>query len=204
MPRPPGAQFLEVQFWHQLDGQTIINNYHYALDAGGFPETLAAAETEAQAFFDNVMVTPLYQGAFTAAMEFTKVSVQLIHPVRKAKGYAFPVGALNGLRAGTPMPSSTQTSVETRSDLGGSKGHGGTRFAGSVITDIADSEFTPAYLADLMNGVGALYGTPAWGVPAKLPIIFNRATPGQSEVIHAADPKVEVRTMRRRVVGRGI
>lgn len=204
MPIPGGSEVLEVQFWWKQDNQYMINGFHWAGPVGLIPQTLAAARAIANAAFAALNANAVFKAAYSTEVALERVSAQLIWPTRFAKGYSNNAASAPGTRAGDAMPTCSQLSVETMSDAGGPGGHGGNRWPGAVTTDMTASLWNDAYILDAQAAFDPMYAAPAW-IPAGFdPIIFKRSNPLGSNVIKATLWHNECRTLRRRVVGRGI
>lgn len=204
MPLPGTSQIVECTIVGEMAGQRILNTYHYVEFGGDLPATLVGANQMADDFNAIALDAAGLLSVLNPAYTLIRTTAQLIYPTRFVQGHSAAAAPAPGTRAGTPMASSTQWSVTTLSDAAGPGGHGGNRYAGLNIGDEALSLLTPAFILLAIDAVAPLYATMNLAGNAVFPIIYKRADPLSSNQIVDFDVEREVRTMRRRVVGRGI
>jgi len=204
MPIDPADQVIQITIIAELDSQDIYNCYHYVKLGGGMPLTLQFSQGLATDYYDNYVNIAAYKLMFNPLYEIKRVHGQIIYPVRNALGSKVPVGGIAGTRAGTPLPTSTQWSVTTLTDMPGPGGRGGNRYCGFNADDVEDSEITAAFGIDGNDGVLALYSPILIAGNPMDPLVYKRNDPLGSNRIVQYILEDEVRTMRRRVVGRGI
>jgi hypothetical protein len=132
---------------------------------------------------------------------------QWIHPIRYQKQDA-ALPTVFGTQSVPPAPPGTSVALERRGDIANRHGVGGVRVpaTNSTINDAVDGLILagqrPAWqaLADSMNDSWSTASTPGGTFT---PIIYNRAAPSASVIVTQGILHLQIRTMRRRVVGRG-
>lgn len=190
----------------RLSGQTIVNTFTHVV------QVLSGAPTVGQVY--DAMKDDWWTGgaavraAFRACLSSDYIldyfTCQVIHPVRyKRANYADPTtGSL-----ATPVKESATAQVIYRSgDLGSRKDQSSLHLTGAPNGLITDGIIDAGQLVAL-NALAVKCKT-AYNILTSTvsvtPVIFHRGPSPSYSVITDAIAKTEVRTMRRRVVGRGI
>lgn len=206
-PNLPDNSILEVVVGAKLNGQTIqfVTHYKYEENGGG-TLTVSAASTDLDVVInDTLRLIQIYCACLSSdAVPDNTYTIQAIYPTRFAKisftnshGALAPAGAL---------PPGNAIAVTKRSTGATRHSHGTTHVGavpaawitagvlnggeGSTYSDLGDQIAFPVDL-----GLGPQSATP---------VILRRGSPGLSEVITSTVTQPQARTMRRRVVGRGI
>lgn len=198
---------LEYIIMYQLDGQTLMNTFHYKYSEVAAPQTNAAVLLSDWLAAAKVDATGTYLALKAAAsnkVTFTTHRIQIIYPVRRA--YADGTLGAVGSRGDTAMPSGVSGCVFRKSDLAGRGTVGRIEVGGMLTDDALDGYVTPTYTALLSSIATTLILNRDIGVePASLqPILFKRSAPVFSPLVSQVGVRSTVRYMTRRTVGRGI
>jgi len=203
MPIPLASQIVECTVVGRQAGQMIMNTYHYYTNGDPIPGTLAWAAAAAADWSALTAGRADFMAMFNPLYEVRSVSVQLIWPTRYARGPFIQTPPVAGTRAGTITPPGTQWSATTLTDATGASSHGGNRYAGLNVADTDLGEITGAFGIVANDGVAPLYTDIALQGVALTPLVYNRNDPESSNPIANFIIEDQIRTMRRRVVGRG-
>ena len=205
MPGIPNVKVIvETVIAGRLDGQTTLNIFHWATEELTPDVSRAQATIMADNFKAMTAGALAFMNMFTTQWSIIQCYAQQIYPTRRARGVSAPAAPVDGMRAGTPLPTSVQWSSTSLTDKAGPGGHGGTRWPGAVVDDQANSKWTDAFLVDAADAIDFLFNPIVLNGQLWSPIVYNRLSPLLSEYVTSYILEDEVRTMRRRVVGRGI
>lgn len=198
----PVGTVAEITFVGDFANQTIMSVFHYVYVT---PVTItdgAAALSTLVADF-NTQLRPSYMNCLGSDYSLTALTGQSIFPLRYQR-LTFPQAGAPGTAnpAGTASTCAAITRKAERADRHAQ----GTLHVPCVPADgFANGRFTLGYLTLLSTLASALdNGLTSGGGGNWTPIIFNRQSPAASYTVRGATAQETVRTMRRRVVGRGI
>lgn len=198
---------IALTFQCSQDLQTVMSVFHYQyIGPTTIADGAAALDTLLSNQFEPGSLLDKYLLACNADLKVTNINAQLVAPGRFAKLSQLPaVGYSQGRIAGTPLPSSTAVAITKRGDSANRHSVGTLHMGGVDSASVADSVLTEAGKLLYAAVAGTLYFNIQANVDESFrPIIFNRAGPTSSVRVTAATKQNNVRTMRRRVVGRGI
>lgn len=204
MPIPGGQDIIEVVLRWLFNGQQLMNVVHYRADVGVVPHTLAGANNLADDAYNALTGDPNFLACFHASCFLDHCTAQVIAPTRFARGRSANVGGTAGTRVGTALPTSCQVSLTALTNNVGPAGHGGMRLAMGVVNDLLLSNWTAAFQTAIVLGVSTLYDSPPPFGANLVPIVYNKANYLNSNDVVSSVVEDQARTMRRRVVGRGI
>lgn len=199
-----GQKYL-VTFKGTLDGQQIRTTWWYQLSAVTGVPTTAQVESSINTILSAAgSLADLYAAVAPANYTLDSIAVQCVEPVR-VRGQDFPNG-LNGTAGDCNAPG-TAVVITLQGDLSG-RSHQCTKHipASTDVGDIAAGFCIGPYftkLQNLANGAVLPITGLAPGYTAS-PIIRNGPGNAQVTPIITGAAKSTIRTMRRRVVGRGI
>lgn len=201
---------LQVNVIYKLGTQLdkAMTTHHYKLTGASVPDGAAEAFAAAQNFKVAASL-PVQKWKATASPQTSvvDVSAQWIYPIRYRAQYAglAPVVGTFGTGIGPP---GTQVSVQRRGEEANRHALGGIRFPATALETAEDG-----------NGLISALAAPGWAAvrdackvtwstalnpgATYVPIIFNRLSPASSVLVTDTILFTELRTMRRRVVGRG-
>lgn len=189
----------------RLDDQVVMNVFHYRLTSLG---SLTAFPTWAVALNDKLNdaaeLSAFYTNCLSEDVTDLRWFIQKIYPTRLVKH----VGDMDpdiGAIAESALPPGTQASLTKRALVAGKHAIGGIRMPGVPVTASEGGYISSAYkvlLTNLRDSLQAPITSVTIGTIT--PIIFNRSNPAGSLDIDSITPEDTMRTIRRRVVGRGI
>lgn len=202
---------MEVTSRCSMQGQTILNVWHYTLTggaAGTYDGDAIQAALRSEIGLAVADDLPMLMRAFTnEAVDFLDLRYQWIWPTRYSPVYS-GTGSGPGAIAETPLPANVAATTTITTEVAGPAGRGSKHWGGLSITDL-DAGFITATLKGHLDNVMQLMGqvvTPAMGAGGNslVPIVYHRAAPNASypwsQFIHQNTSRV----MRRRTVGVGI
>lgn len=208
MPNVPAQTGMIVLTTAQgrLSGQTILNTFTHAV------EVLTGAPTVDQlyqAVYDDwwdagASVRTTYLAALSSDYTLDFLNVQVIYPVRY-KRRQFIDANTGGLIEAAEQAATSQT-IYRSGDLGSRRDQSSLHLPGVNQVYYADGVYEVAQVARL-NALAVKCKTAysiGTGTLRITPVIFHRGPQPSYSIITDAIAKTEVRTMRRRVVGRGI
>lgn len=205
-PINPG-DIIEYTIVMQMDGQTCLNVYHYRYIEGQTP--IADGASKLQTFADDEitsLVSPYAatKNNVTSTVTFVGLRVQKIFPTRQA--FVFGVGGGSGAGGADELPSGVAGCITLRGEAAGRGKAGRKEVPGMQVENVANGSFTPTGITRLSDiATSALLDRELDGPTKRLePVIFNRITPADSQLIVSAVPQPTVRFLTRRTVGRGI
>lgn len=206
MPNLSTGTIVQVTLEGRLFAQTTLTVLHYRLDATGGP-------TDMDLLFDQfrtaltVGTTNFYESyieCLSADYVPSYITMQAIYPIRYRARIYTPI-QVSGLVAGDSMPPGVQVSITKQSALAQRDGIGGVRMPAVPISFVIEGQISPsaedAYTI-FANNLNNAYVAGAGNTFT--PVIFHRLNPDNSLVIATAIVQRTVRTISRRVVGRGI
>lgn len=207
MPYPISPNSIaEVTLVQRYDGQTMLSILHYRyfgtsdiLDGATALTTLVddLNDNDAGRFVHDMSL------AQVDTVTYTQIVAQWILPSRWARALYVPFRA-TGQRAVDGIASSSAAVVTKRTDFPAPHGVGSLHIGGLAMTDAFASQWTLATRL-LTDAVGNAIKRPVSIAEGTLkPVVLNRGTPAISQEILTAITQPEVRTMRSRVVGRGV
>jgi hypothetical protein len=204
MPIPATSSILECTLVGRLNEQTILNIFHFYTPAAIVPMGRGLANATAEDFWFQLGTQVAFIGLFHNNFTFQRVTCQQIFPSRMARGTNTPAPPIPGTRVGNPLPQQTQWSATTLADGSGPGSHGGNRFTGATLTDQSGGVWNNAFLDEAAGAVSWLYQPITIGGVDWAPVVYRRKAPLQSQQVESYILEDQVRTTRRRVVGRGI
>lgn len=205
---------LQVVLRYTQAGQELMNVRHYKYTGVTvLADGRASAESVADHIGNKTVTGPgRIANAWAAVgadlgVNLYAVDAQWIYPTRF--GVIQRTSPLGGTVPGQLVPTGTQVAIELRGDQARRQDVGGVRIPGFTVDAVGvDSRLTAAaitnfnVLRDRFLDTFTTSTAPSTG--PMVPIIFHKASPPDSAVVSQAILKTEIRTMRRRVVGRGI
>jgi len=200
---------IEYTLRGQLDGQTMLTVLHFrALVTGPITDGRAKllAFITKELTFGAATITNEYVNCLSQQWVMDNIYAQVIKPTRYVRVVGIPSEARNGAVEVDSLPSSVAAAITKRSN-GTAGRHGqGTVHMGAVPTTFASgSVLTPAAVSaySLLGQVLAEDYVIDTALTLQ-PVIFDRSSPSTSAIYRSCDPELTIRTMKRRVVGRGI
>lgn len=200
------GSIVAVTFEQSLYNQAVLNTLHYRLET---PTPLTDGNAALTSLFAKIdgntdaFLTHCLLKAQSNDLKLNFVSLQWISPDRFRRRTFIPA-VTAGLLAEPASPPSSAIFLETQSELAGRHGHGGIHIAGLPLSETEDGRWTAAIAGTLSALQTRVTEAITDGTSVYSPIIFNRTTPAASPIVEDSLLWGEVRTMRRRVVGRGI
>lgn len=194
---------IEVVIQGEADGQTTITTFHYMMNdpATDAVEWLQAALNTFQGEIDGTYAR--FRNVTGDDFIFRAVTIQRISPTRNAK-IGIPIGEQTGLVNSECLPPANAVAVTRRTELAGRHQHGSLHMPGVPLSFVANGILTANAVSTYSTFANSLTFPLEWGNATARPVIFNRLDPLASTTVSNAAPMTSVRTMRRRVVGRGI
>jgi len=198
---------LEITIRGTLAGQTTLTLFHYRLTVLTAQDGLAAIDATNAAF--NTALPSSMLGAYTDCQSnqqsIDQIVYQWIYPTRYARVIKTPA-ILTGAIDAAALPPGSAAAFTKRTDFAGPHSHGTLHLPGAPLQFANEGVWDPAEAATAFLGLIALMNDvlPSSGAGDMTPIIFTRIIPANSQVITSASYMPEIRTMKRRVVGRGI
>lgn len=204
---PIGA-IIEVTLVGQLDGQTTMSLFHY--------KTSGTAPTDGATWLVSLIaqvkatngLRDLYLNCCAQTFELKTITAQMIWAPSPNVSRRPRVVDVQVDQRGTveedAEPTLVSVAITKRTDIAGRKGIGTLHMPAVPISFLQNSVITGTaltayqHVADEQNEIIEADSTSA------TPIIFHRESPDQSPTITGATVETTARTMRRRVVGRGI
>jgi len=185
-----------------------LTTHHFVYSGPAIPDGALEARTAAQEWMTVASRwAQLWKATATDLTGIHDVWGQWIHPIRYQKQDA-ALATVFGVLPGTVAPPGTSVAIERRGDVANRHGVGGVRVPAtnseiaSNVDGLIAAGLRPAWqaLADSVNDSWSTASTPGGTFT---PIIFNRSAPSASVIVTQGILHLQVRTMRRRVVGRG-
>lgn len=196
----------EITLVQRLDGQTMLSILHYRyFGTADILDGAVALTTLVDDLNDNDPGRFVYEMAQAQVntVTYTQIVAQWILPSRWARALYVPFRA-TGTRAVDAISSSSAAVITKRTDFPAPHGVGSLHLGGLAYTDAFQSQWTLATRA-LTDNVGLAMKRPVTLAGGELrPVVLNRTLPATSQEILSAITEPTVRTMRSRVVGRGV
>lgn len=190
---------------HDFQAVFLMLHYIYRANGGGadpISDVAAAMDTQFQSAADMLDV---YSAALSVDVGIRpQYWFQVIYPTRYAR-ISLPNGHGSSGPAGS-LPPANAICITKRSTGATRHSHGTSHIGGvpaGYVTDGVLNGTEGSVYTDLAARIAAPF-TLGLGPQSVDPVILNRASPGLSEVINGTAVQTTARTMRRRVVGRGI
>ncbi len=199
------GDIISITMRGKLNEQTTMNVLHYKLTSVGallsFPSWASAASIKLNELGG---IAALYADCLSEDVTNLQWLIQKISPVRLVQ-YVTDMAATEGTISEIALPPGVQASLTKRSLVAGRHAVGGIRMPGAPITANEGGYISTTYsnlLEILCVPLAAPLDSASIGVIT--PIIFNRLSPSTSVTVTSVTPEQTLRTIRRRVVGRGI
>jgi len=203
MPPPANeGQIYEVTWQGRVDGQMILNIFHYVLTIP-VGTVFEACENLSEWLTTVAGPRDKFLSVLASGYELKQQRVQCIEPTRYRYFALYYDDEQPGSHAGATLPSSVMVDVTKQSDFTGPHSHGQMRLAGIPATGIEESELTFDYYTEVVDAMEWLTSEAGAGGTTFSPVIFDRANPALSQVITAIEVEPTSRVSQRRVVGRG-
>lgn len=200
---------VEIVFVGKYAEQTTMSMFHYVVPAG-----TAISDGRAYLGLLNTQVQTVgglfdkYTSVLPTAWTGLYLQFQWIYPTRYARYIDSSVLGAGGQAEGDGLPSSAAAALTKRSDdVAGRHGHG------TLHMPAVPQGYCDVTLSNLVTAGVTAYQTLGTqmcvdltppSAPAARPAIYSRGSPGLSGLVETCIPERTIRTMRRRVVGRGI
>lgn len=194
---------IEARIKYRMNGQLLMNVFHYKATAAGVAD---AGRSELLNFAQSFNEDPngwvvKWSDSATIKCECLQVEAQMIYPAR----YPYEVTVVNVLGAGaeTILPQNVQLSITKVGTAATRRGIGRIEVPGATPDMISDGVVTEAgndWLESLALTAGQTYGPPVGGTLVLQPVIFNRVTPANSQLMTTTRLQDTVRVSRRRTV----
>lgn len=196
----------EVRLRGMHDNQQVMSVLHYIYDPHGETITVEGAcegLNNALKTADDLMNK--YYIVLNHEYVGEQTEIQRIYPDRSVY-YSFDPFGANGLSEGDGLPPGNSVAVTKRSDLAGRSKVGGVRVPAVSVGDVVEGRLTELAATGYGNfALKLLVHQPiGFGDAEMLPIILHRASPILSAPLTQVLVQTAVRTMSRRVLGRGI
>lgn len=190
----------------RLSGQTILNTFTHAVQVVTGAPTI---DQLYQGMYDDwwdagASVRTTYLNCLPSDYTLDFLNVQVISPIRYKKRQIASAG-VGALIAAADQPVTSQV-IYRSGDLGSRKDQSSLHLPGTSVAEVTNGVYDLGQTA-LLNALAVKCKTPytiATGTLTVTPVIFHRGPTPSYSIITDAIAKTEVRTMRRRVVGRGI
>lgn len=200
------GMILQCTLRGQQDAQTTLTVLHFRLEADPTPAPIYAAlgafNTHISSGVNNLWTR--YLNCISNVWEATSITSQIIYPIRYV-GQSLLKGGEFGSVSGTALPVGNMVAITKRAEIAGPHGVGGVRMPGVPTSHAFESMVTAnGFLAYNIMALELTDNQTPTGGQNWNPIIFNRSSPATSAPIESASTQPQIRTMSRRVVGRGI
>lgn len=185
-----------------------LTTHHYQLVNLNIPDGAAEAVAAAQEFMTVASRWgQLWRAVSSNLVELHDVWAQWIYPIRYQKQDA-NLPSLSGTINSPPAPPGTSVALERRGDKANKHNVGGVRVPGAPMDIAGDGsgQILGGYVAAwnaLASTLNDSWSTALNPGSSYIPVIYNRAAPTTSAPVTNVILHQTVRTMRRRVVGRG-
>lgn len=197
---------LEVTLIGTLAGQTTLTILHYKLGSTGISDGESAI-TAANAAINNALPSSLvayYLACCGESFALDSIRYQWIYTVRYL-ARTVPSAFDQGTVAGACMPPGVSVAITKQSQLAGRHGRGTVHMPGVPLTFVTAGLLDGSAQAPYTNLANELEAPiPVGGGTFAAPVIYQRASPINSQQVIQTTVQQNVRTMSRRVVGRGI
>lgn len=200
------GSIVEVILFQRMQGQQVMNVLHYQVtSASPIPDGKAALDA-----LNTNLNSANIQGLFHTLADFQvdtvvyeSLQLQWISPSR-FRAIHYPPSQGFGNLGEAPAPIATSVVIQTIADEATRHGRGGVHLAGMPASFNNASELSAAGVTALAAFLDALIMERTVGALTYTPVIYNRANPAASLPITNGFQRTTLRTMRRRVLGRGI
>lgn len=194
-----------VTWFGKLDGQVIMNTFHYkntfVTGAADGPAELTSLMNKIKA---NIW-TAEWKGRVSVNYQLQVIQAQIIYPTRRV--YSRLNVNEDGTQVTTALPSFNQACITRYGSIAGRGRSASLQIAGLVTSQVTGSEINDASMPnfqDIADAVASnqqdLDGNPdAW-----TPINWTLGHAAQSNFVRGCTVHRQVRTEKRRVVGQGI
>lgn len=204
----PEQAIIEATFVGEIDGQTTMSLFHFRVTEG----TSADGATWLLSFIAQLKATSglrdLYLDCCSQNFTLRTITAQMIwapnpNVSRRPRVVDVQVDQ-NGTVEEDSEPSLVSVAITKRTDLAGRKGIGTLHMPAVPITFLQNSVITTTALTAYQHVADELNEAIEVAPISAIPIIMHKGSPSESPVITGATVESTARTMRRRVVGRGI
>lgn len=204
MPGIALNDIVEVTWNQRLAGQMVLTYFHYLVTgAGAAPEVGAFSTTLAGAqIVPGGPVLDVYD-ELSNEMRLISARAQVIKPTRWAYREVFPDVEINGASGDHALPPGVAIAITKQGAGAGRHYHGTLHLAGFPQTRCADGLVNADAIPDIRTAFDFLNLVQTVDGVELTPIIYNADTPGDSFPIDHFTVEETLRTMSRRVVGRG-
>jgi hypothetical protein len=190
----------------RLSGQTILNTWTHAVEVtAGAPTVDQLYDGMLNDWWDaGASVRTTYLNCLPSDYTMDFLNVQVIYPVRYKRKRHISAG-VGGLTEAADQPVTSQV-IYRSGDLGSRRDQSSLHLPGTSVAQVDEGVYELAQTA-LLNALAVKCKTAYAIATATMnvtPVIFHRGPQPTYSIITDAIAKTEVRTMRRRVVGRGI
>lgn len=199
------GDIVSITIQGRLDGQTTMNVLHYKLTSLGslteFPTWAVALGTKLNTAAE---LSSFYTDACSENLTDLFYRIQKIYPTRLVQA-VINLSPSEGQIVESALPPGDQGSLTKRGIVAGRHSIGGIRMPALPITANEIGYLSGAQVA-LYDILCTYLAAPITTVTigTLTPIIFNRTGPGTSVDVATVSTEATIRTLRRRVVGRGI
>lgn len=197
---------MEATIVQTLYSQTMLSIFHYKLTSSGVLDggTVLDEFSNIWGLDAEFSMVKAFSQAQSENVVYNSVVLQWIAPSRYARR-VYLSDIIAGTRTGSAISPQTAAAITRQTDLPRPHGVGTLHLGGLLASDVTSGQWNTTgreKIADLSAFLFREYTTPSTNVLT--PVVFNRAVPANSEKVIRAVGQPQVRTMRRRVVGRGI
>lgn len=188
-----------------VNGQTCLSVFHYKYTGtASITDGGAALLSLANNLNGSGGLLPKYADCLANNVIINQASIQLIWPTRWRR-IAPDITTTTGLYDGGCDNPSVAVAISKAGDIA-RKGGGGTLHLPGIPTTIQENGRISADYSATIDPLEVQIAAVKTGASGQTwqPIIYNRANPANSIAITSVSTETTLRTMRRRVVGRGI
>lgn len=204
----PVNAIVEFGLQSTVDGQRCLTLLHYRVTGAELPNGNDDLEQIVDSMGGTDQIVQLYVACMSDSATFDGVSYQQIWAptpfvLRRPRGFnAFSAG--EGGYEGVMLPVATSVAITKLTDVASRRGLGTVHMPAVPADFVAGSLVSGAGVARYDEFRNTIPSDIVYSTTTLVPLIWNRTDPANSLVIQDTALQTSVRTMRRRVVGRGV
>lgn len=199
---------IELGIAGTLFAQRTLTLFHYRLTGTTVTDGEAALEEWLSSLTGNVALGGAYFAACSEDWTGYQLSAQVIFvpgpSVQRRPKVVMNISTYEGEVASPSLPPGVAVALTRRSEVATRRGVGTIHMPAVPTSYTANGSLNSTGLADYTTFGDACMENPTIGTLTGVPLIYNRTAPVDSIQVTSVTPQSTLRTMRRRVVGRGI
>lgn len=202
------GSLIELGIAGTLFGQRTLTLFHYRITGTTITDGQAALEDWLDSLTGNIAIGGAYFAACSEDWTGYQLSAQVIYvpgpSVQRRPKVVLSITTFPGEVASPSLPPGVAAALTRRSEVASRRGLGTIHMPGVPTSFTSGGELSTLGIDSYTTLGGAFMENPTIGSMTGTPMIYNRSNPADSIQVTSVTPQSTVRTMRRRVVGRGI